>query len=466
MLFFDLIVTFLVAPAAASVISLFGMKRTGYIAALVASLTDLFLSALLIFSGVTLKSGLFFVDTTTKFILLTISMVYLTSSIYSSFYIKRIKEPLIRFRWYYSLLNLFVFTMLFSVLVNNVGLLWIGIEATTVTSALLVALEKEKTSIEAAWRYTIIVSAGLVASLISVLFIYYAEQTLVLSTLLSTHVSNPAVLALASGLAVVGYGTKAGIAPVHTWLPDAHSEAPSPISAMFSGILLPTALYAVYRNLSIINDTAYFHVARDFSIGIGVLTALLASLIIGSQRNYKRMLAYSSMENMGIILTGLALGGIGLVGSIVQIISHALAKSAAFYAAGNILVNLNSKKISEVSGVATKLRYSGYIFLLSCLAVSGAPPFGVFIGEFLIIIAAIQTEYYLVAALLFVSILLTFVNLNRLAVLIVFGMGQQSSNLEFVKEEASSVIVPAVNLILSMILGIITVGVLVSPFLG
>jgi len=403
--------------------------------------------------------GYFYADGLTRTMVITISSIYLTSVAYSVFYLKRIKEPLIRFRWYYSLLDLFVFTMLLAVTVNDLGFVWIAVEATTVTSALLVALERERTSVEAAWRYTLLVSAGLVASLLSVILVFYSQGTLTISVLLTRTAASDLVMAVAVGFALVGYGTKAGIAPMHAWLPDAHSEAPSPVSAMFSGILLPTSIYALLRTFVLLDGSPAFEAMRNLLIGFGVFTALLAAVIMGTQRNYKRMLAYSSMENMGIILVGFALGGVGAVGAVIQVVAHAFAKSSAFYEAGNILVAFNSKSMAAVQGVIGRLKVSGSLFTLSCLAVTGAPPFGVFIGEFLIISQAMQAGDFLVVVLLAVAYVYTFVGLNSQAIRMVFGQrpplqedGSAQPGLQ--KESWLSIAVPLVNLTVSLAIGL------------
>jgi hydrogenase-4 component F len=210
---------------------------------------------------------------------------------------------------------------------------------------------------------------------------------------------------------------------------------------------------------------------RNLLIGFGVFTALLAAVIIGAQRNYKRMLAYSSMENMGIILVGFALGGIGAVGAVIQVVAHAFAKSSAFYEAGNILVAFNSKSMAAVQGVIGRLKVSGYLFTLSCLAVTGAPPFGVFIGEFLIISQAMQAGDFLLVVLLAVAYVYTFVGLNSQAIRMVFGQrpslqegGSAQPGLQ--KESWLSIAVPLVNLTVSLAIGLYMVPEISQAIVG
>jgi hydrogenase-4 component F len=295
-------------------------------------------------------------------------------------------------------------------------------------------------------------------------------------------------MSIAVALALVGFGTKAGIAPMHAWLPDAHSEAPSPISAMFSAVLLPTSLYAFVRMLSILQGTAAFEDIRNLAIGFGIFTALLASIIMGHQKNYKRMLAYSSMENMGIILVGFALGEIAAIGAIIQIIAHAFAKSSAFYEAGNILVAYNTKNMHEVQGVIQKLRITSYLFTVSCFSVTGAPPFGVFLGEFLILSQALRSGNFIIAILLAVVYIYGFIGLNRQSIRMIFGRStvkddimdiqipppssvstgsrSKSKSSESQNENWISIMIPLVNLSISLIIGIYMFPVILQSSTG
>ncbi len=459
------------APAAGALVSLLPRDGIEVLASLISAAASVAAAVLFLAFRTAGDFGYFYSDGLTRVMAITISAVFFTSVWYSAFYVRRIKEPFIRFRWYYSLVDLFAFTMLLAVTVNDLGFVWIAIEATTVTSALLVALERERTSIEAAWRYTLIVSAGLVASLLSVIFVYYSQGTLSISVLLTRPLASGLLMSIAAAFALVGYGTKAGIAPMHAWLPDAHSEAPSPVSAMFSGILLPTSIYALVRTFDLLRGSSVFAPMQNLLVGFGVFTALLAAVIMGSQRNYKRMLAYSSMENMGVILVGFALGGVGAIGAIVQIIAHAFGKSSAFYEAGNVLVAYDSKNMSEVQGVVKRLRASGYLFTLSCLSVTGAPPFGVFVGEFLILSQALSSGDYVLTGLLALAYMYAFIGLNRQAVKMVFGQptspslsgGAGEPPLPPAEHESwVSVAIPFANLAVSLIIGVYMIPVVLQ----
>ncbi|MEM4093262.1 MAG: proton-conducting transporter membrane subunit, partial [Conexivisphaerales archaeon] len=226
-------------------------------------------AALLVILFKSPQISFYLVNNTTWIFAMMIVSIYILSALFSLEYISS-KGAGIQENLYYSLINLFVSTMLFTVLVNNYGLMWVGIEATTISSSLLLLAEKSHTSLEVAWRYIILVSAGVTMAFISIIIIYYSLGTLVISQALKLA-GNPQTLALAVSIALVGFGTKVGVFPVHTWLPDAHSEAPAPISAMFSGILLPTALYALYMLYRL-------HPMTDLFLGFGLTSVAFATI--------------------------------------------------------------------------------------------------------------------------------------------------------------------------------------------
>ncbi len=328
------------------------------------------------------SNGFLYIDGLSKIMLIMISAIYTSTVIFSTTYMKYIENPLFEKNFYYFLMNLFAFTMFFTVSVNNFGLMWVGVEATTVTSALLVATENNESSMEATWRYIIIVSSGLIISLLSNVFIYSATHTLSLSMLMSMKVTNAGkILTLGSMMAIVGYGTKAGIFPMHTWLPDVHGKAPAPVSAIFSGVLLPVALYVMARILQIVPVES----VRIFSFALGFLTVLIAAVLMVAQGHYKRLFAYSTMENMGMALIGLSLGKYAFIGAIILLISHAFAKSSAFFLTGNVLAKYKSHKMTDVKGISKRMPFTAYTLMFSSMAVTGTPPFGTFIGEFMII---------------------------------------------------------------------------------
>jgi hydrogenase-4 component F len=290
--------------------------------------------------------------------------------------------------------NFFAFTMLFAVTTNNVGLMWVAIEATTITSALLIALDVTKASVEASWKYVVLGSVGIALAFGGTVLGYFDfvrlagphEAALNWSVLLAAAPSlHPEVLELAFVFILVGYGTKAGLAPMHTWLPDAHAEAPAPLSAMMSGVLLAVALYAIVRWKAVVSAAAGDAFPNRLLVILGLLSLAIAAFSLLVQRNYKRMLAYSSIEHVGLVCIGLALGPLGTVASMLHLANHALAKSTMFLLAGRILLRYRSADISRVSGLLQVMPATGWMFLAGGVALTGLPPFGLFASEFALV---------------------------------------------------------------------------------
>lgn len=287
--------------------------------------------------------------------------------------------------------NLFTFTMLFAVTTNNVGFMWIAIEATTITSAMLIPLHVTKASVEASWKYILIGSIGIALAFGGTVLGYFDfftlagrhEDTLNWTVLMASAAHlHPPVIQLAFVFILIGYGTKAGLAPMHTWLPDAHSEAPAPLSAMMSGVLLAVALYAIIRWEAVVNAAVGTTFTDNLFISLGVLSIVIAAFSLVVQRNYKRMLAYSSIEHTGLMCVGLALGPLGTFAAMLHLLNHTLAKSTMFFLAGRVLHRYRSTEIGEVSGLLKTMPWTGGFFAAAMLAVIGLPPFGLFISEF------------------------------------------------------------------------------------
>ncbi len=400
-----------------------------------------FLTALLLYFGLPI-AGTFYLTATTWVFVLMVSSIYLLSSVYSySYFNRRLSKDAINN--YYALMNLFVASMLFSLAINNYGLMWGGIEATTITSALLIMTDKTPISMEVTWRYIIIVSVGLVFAFISVILLYYYFHTLTVSQILAAGGRSSELVSVAVAIALVGIGTKIGIFPMHTWLPDAHSEAPAPVSALFSGVLLPTALYVLYMIYQISQPTMLF-------ILFAMATIVAASVFLTYQKNYKRMFAYSSMENMGIALLGIAIGGVGLIGAMIVLFAHSFGKAGAFYSSGNILHTFETKEISEVTGLFGNMRTTSSAILLSSFAVTGMPPFGTFIGEFLIFAQLFAMHLYLELGIALLFIMLAFISINYNISRMVFGEGRKT-----VHETTGTMrIIPIISALISLLVGV------------
>jgi hydrogenase-4 component F len=323
--------------------------------------------------------------------------------------------------------NLFTFTMLFAVTSNNVGFMWIAIEATTITSAMLIPLHVTKASVEASWKYILIGSIGIALAFGGTVLGYFdfvnlvGRQEAALNwTVLraSAPQLHPEVIQLAFVFILIGYGTKAGLAPMHTWLPDAHSEAPAPLSAMMSGVLLAVALYAVIRWEAVVNAAVGTGFTDGLYIALGVLSIAIAAFSLVIQRNYKRMLAYSSIEHTGLICVGLALGPLGTFAAMLHLLNHALAKSMMFFLAGRVLHRYGTTEIGRVSGLLKVMPWTGGLFAAGILAVIGLPPFGLFISEFALFRAGFAAGrpwlMGLVLALLAVAFVSMIGHLNRM----------------------------------------------------
>jgi hydrogenase-4 component F len=332
-----------------------------------------------------------------------------------------------RARRYQIFVNLFAFTMLCAVTTNNVGLMWVAIEATTITSAMLVALDVTKASVEASWKYVLLGSVGIALAFGGTVLGYFdfvrlahPEEALLNWTVLRAAAPglHPEVVKLAFVFILVGYGTKAGLAPMHTWLPDAHAEAPAPLSAMMSGVLLAVALYAILRWKAVVTAA----VGREFPdrllVIVGVLTLLIAAFSLLMQRNYKRMLAYSSIEHMGLVCIGLALGPPGTAAAMLHLVNHTLAKAPMFLLAGRILRRYETAEIVRVSGVLRSMPWTGGLFLAGGLALAGLPPFGLFVSEFALLRAGFALGRPWLMALVLLLLAVAFVgfiaNTNRM----------------------------------------------------
>ncbi len=323
--------------------------------------------------------------------------------------------------------SLFTFTMLFAVTTNNVGFMWIAIEATTITSAMLIPLHVTKASVEASWKYILIGSIGIALAFGGTVLGYFdfvslagrQELTLNWTVLMALAPSlHPPVIQLAFVFILIGYGTKAGLAPMHTWLPDAHSEAPAPLSAMMSGVLLAVALYAVIRWEAVVNAAVGTRFTDNLFILLGVLSIVIAAFSLVVQHNYKRMLAYSSIEHTGLICVGLALGPLGTFAAMLHMLNHTLAKSTMFFLAGRVLHRYRTTEIGRVSGLLRTMPWTGGLFAAGILAVIGLPPFGLFISEFALFRAGFEAGrpwlMGLVLALLAVAFVSMIGHLNRM----------------------------------------------------
>jgi hydrogenase-4 component F len=323
--------------------------------------------------------------------------------------------------------NLFAFTMLLAVTTDNVGVMWVAIEATTITSALLVPLHASRASVEASWKYVLIGSVGIALAFGGTVLAYFdfvtvaGRQTSALSWTVLREAApslHAPVLQLAFVFILIGYGTKAGLAPMHTWLPDAHSEAPAALSAMMSGVLLAVAVYAVARWQAVVRAALGPGFAEDLVALLGLLSLAIGALSLVGQRSYKRLLAYSSIEHTGLICVGLSLGPLGVFAAMLHLLNHSVAKSMMFLLAGRVLHRYRTAEIAGVSGLLRVMPGTGGLFAAGMLAVIGLPPFGMFVSEFALVRAGFAAGrpvvIGLVLALLAIGFVAVIAQLNRM----------------------------------------------------
>ena len=348
-------------------------------------------------------------DGLSAFFLMCIAFISGLVLVYASGYQRHMGEG--RFtsaRWFYALVFMFLFTMISVCLSANLGLLWIMMEGTTLASALLVGFYNTEGAVEAGWKYLIVCTVGIAFALFGTIVLYLAAVKAGLSPDMALDwlslmnaapgaALDPHLLKLAFVFVVVGYGTKIGFVPMHSWLPDAHAEAPTPISALLSGVLLNCAMYAVMRYDAIVSRAVGPVFPHTLLLIFGVMSMVVAGLLILVQRNLKRMLAYSSIEHMGIIAIGLGLGGsLGLFGALLHTFNHSVAKSLLFFSAGNIRHSLGTLRIDGINGMLRTLPQTSAALLVGSLAIVGLPPFSLFISEFAILSEAFTQQSYIV----------------------------------------------------------------------
>ncbi|RNI24838.1 proton-conducting transporter membrane subunit [Flexivirga caeni] len=374
----------------------------------------------------TIAVGFLRVDAVSMVFLLGTSFLYAVVAVYTAGYLRaelarRSSRAGTRYQRRFLLgINLFVWAMLFAPSVNGLALVWVGVEITTIVSAVLVAIDDTEAAAEAAWKYVLIASCGLGIALLATIFMYYAGAQVLGQ---SYDLSFPQLLAhagqlpatpvrLAFVLAVIGFGTKVGLFPVHTWLPDAHAEAPTPLSALLSGSLLAVSFYAILRFYQVTAATVGAGFAGGVLLVFGVLTLLLAALYLLDQRNLKRFLAYSSVEHMGILAIGVSFGNpIALFGVMLHVLVHAAGKGGAFLSAGAIVQGFRTKQLAHIHGAFDRMPWTASTFVIAIFALCAMPPFGIFRSEFLVIQGGFSAHHTASAAVLVLLVTVAFVGL-------------------------------------------------------
>jgi len=365
-------------------------------------------------------------DPAGKFILSAVSILYLICSFYTVSYLHQRKERPNR-----------VFTASFCAVIGTItlviwshhlGLLWIAMEATTLVSAPLIYFNHSKRSIEATWKYLLVGSVGIALALLGTFVLAYAgikgglEPTMVLDGFLSgaAAISKP-WLHVAIILLIVGYGTKMGLAPMHTWKPDAYGEAPGAAGAIFAGGVTSAAFIALFRVYQIAVSAGEFQFISRILTGMGLFSMAVAAVFMLNQRDFKRMLAYSSVEHMGILAFGLGLGTDALFGTFLHITANMFTKGLLFLSAGNIQRAYESKHTDQVTGAILRLPFSGSLFLTGFFAITGSPPFAPFISEFSILKAAFTSGRYFSAAFFLMFLMIIFIGMGNTVLKVVQG---------------------------------------------
>jgi hydrogenase-4 component F len=351
-------------------------------------------------------------------LLALIALVYFTAALFSMGYLAGEEFHPRRVRLYHANFNLFAFSMLCIPLLAEIGLVWIFVELTTLLSVLLVSYALSNEALEAAWKYMVLTLLGATIAVLGVLVLFWAlhaarSTDFTWSGLRAASAAMPhALMAAAFVLLLVGYGAKIGLVPLHTWLPDAHSQAPSPVCAMLSGIETSAVLYVVLRLRDVFAADASLNVGTWFAVA-GLLSVGAAALLIVQTHDYKRLFAFSTVEHMGIILTAASIfTPAGDVAALWQLLAHAVTKSFCFYAAGATLIATKTREIGAVRGLAGISKSSAAALLVGALAIGGAPPFAVFLSELAILRAAVLAHRFVLMALLALFVVIAFCGLT------------------------------------------------------
>ncbi len=348
----------------------------------------------------------FFVDSLNVFLVALTAFVGLTTAIFSRPYMRierdhgRMTPP--RLRLYHSMYQLFSFTMLLALTTNNVGILWVAMEAATLTTVLLVSVYRTAASLEAAWKYFILCGVGIAQALFGTVLLYMAAERVLGAeggALLWTSLDgvkgrlDPNIITLAFAFLFIGYGTKVGLVPLHNWLPDAHAEGPTPVSAVLSGLLLNVALYALLRFKVLTDGALHSHLAGQMMMGFGLLSVVVAAFFLFRQKDIKRMFAYSSIEHMGLMTFAFGMSGpVATFAGLLHMTVHSLTKSAIFFTVGHAVQKAGTQVMDDIRGLARVSPAVGWGLMLGSLAILGMPPFGVFASEFLIITTAMREQ--------------------------------------------------------------------------
>ena len=377
--------------------------------------------------------GAFIIDSFNVYLIVLTAFIGLTTAIFSAPYMEHEKElgklTEKRLKLYYSMYQGFMLAMYLVLTTNNMGMMWVAMEGATLATVLLVSLYRTPESIEAAWKYFILCGVGIAQALFGTILLYYAavqigggDDVLLWSVLYdNADRLNPEILEIAFVFMLIGYGTKIGLVPLHNWLPDAHSEGPTPMSAVLSGLLLNDALYAVVRNKMLVDGATHTHMAGWLMMGFGMLSFLVAALFLHRQKDIKRLFSYSSIEHMGVMTFAFGIGGpLATFAALLHMTVHSLTKSAIFVTVGHASQLAGTQSMERIRGLIKTQPEIGWGLLIGTVAIAGFPPFGVFTSEFLVLLATMD-DYPWLTPLLLLGIGIAFAGLFRHIQPIVYG---------------------------------------------
>jgi hydrogenase-4 component F len=396
---------------------------------------SLWLAVDVLLHGPVLSSGrMLYIDSFNVYLVVLTAFVGWTTSIFSGPYMEHERQigrvTTRRLRLYYAMYQGFMLAMYLVLTTNNMGVLWVAMEGATLATVLLVSLYRTPESVEAAWKYFILCGVGIAQALFGTVLLYFAaEQKLgvggeaLLWTVLhdNARALDPTILSLAFVFLLVGYGTKIGLVPLHQWLPDAHSEGPTPMSAILSGLLLNDALYAVVRCKMLVDGSLGTHLAGHLMMGFGLLSFLVAALLLHRQMDIKRLFSYSSIEHMGLMTFAFGIGSPwATFAALFHMTTHSLTKSAIFVTVGHAAQLAGTQRMEKIRGLILTQPAIGWGLLIGTVAIAGFPPFGVFASEFLVLVATMQ-DYPWLTPLLLLGVGLAFAGLFRHIQPMVYG---------------------------------------------
>ena len=376
----------------------------------------------------------FFIDPLNVFLVTLTAFVSLTTAIFSRPYMRTEqshgKMNAKRMRLYHSMYQLFSFTMLLCLTTNNLGIIWVAMEAATLTTVLLVSVYRTSASLEAAWKYFILCGVGIAQALFGTIMLYMAADKVLgpeHATLLWTSLSDikgqldPTIMTLAFVFLLIGYGTKIGLVPLHSWLPDAHAEGPTPVSAVLSGLLLNVAMYAVLRCKVLTDGALQTQMAGQLMMAFGLLSVVVAAFFLSRQKDVKRMFSYSSIEHMGLITFAFGMGGpVASFAGLLHMTVHSLVKSAIFFTVGHAIQTAGTQIMADIRGLIKVNPTVGWGLMLGVMAILGMPPFGVFASEFLILTTAMREQPW-ATPFLFIALGVAFASMLVRVLPMVFG---------------------------------------------